>query len=242
MRPYLPGRKSLKHCCNIAMIVCLIVATKMVSASTVVEIIPSIDQGLHDRFNDGSFDEFVIITNSILQTTSFANSSQVGFDVRAAMEFDLAPAKLPGLKLHKAFFIGYVEGTGTPDGFTQLSFDLLGYAGEGMITLADATASDTKIGEFTIAAGFPGFGKHTIPLDKDFVASILDGDDYLGLLTRAELNTGSISIGSSERALNELLGRGPPTLRLLFVVPEPGTLGMITMITVICLTVRRRRI
>ena len=89
------------------------------SASTVVEIIPSIDQGLEDKFNDGTFDGFVDIRYGSLHTTSFSNSSQVGYDVRAVMEFNLTPARALGLHLSAASLIVYVEGTQTPPGYTE---------------------------------------------------------------------------------------------------------------------------
>lgn len=180
-----------------------------------IEVPVSVDGELIDRDFDGSFEN--IRQDGKLQVTSFRNSSQVPFDVRAALEFDLS-AVPTDRDLISASFVGVVSGTGTPPNTTELSFDLLGYSGNGLIELADAHASDTTVGVLTIPAGFPGFGPHEVALDREFVAARLLGGEVLGLLARSEENTGSIAIVSSRGSQAEQR----PLLRLT-LVPEPGT-------------------
>ena len=211
------------------------------SGMVVVDIIPTSDQEFHDRFHDGTFDDSFSPTNPVLSTTSFDNPSQVGIDARPVMEFDLTSARALGRELISASFISYVQGTSTPSGFTQLSFDLHGFAGNGIAEAADASLVGNQIGQLTITAGFPGFGRHEIPVDFDFVASSLAGNNFLGIVTRSDLNTGGISIGSSERSLDELNGRGPPTLRLVFV-PEPGSITLLFAVAVWLVGVGTRRL
>lgn len=197
------------------------------SALIYVDISPTVDGSLSDMFNDGSFEE-LLLTGTILQTTSFANSSQVGFDIRAALEFDLTPANL-GLVLHSATFVGFVDGISHPEGFAEISIDLLGYTGDGQVTLSDAHASDTTIGIYTTEAGIPGLGRRDSLLDKNFVAELLEGGDYLGILTRAHLNAGGITIRSSESTIIPEFDLAPPFLRLAFVVPEPSSIAFVAI-------------
>jgi hypothetical protein len=211
------------------------------TASSIVDLKPSIDQELQDNNMDGTFDEFIIITNSILQTTAHNGSGVVPVDRRGIMEFNLAPTQFAA-QLQSASFICYVEGTSTPPGFTQLSIDLFGYQGDGQITVGDAIATNTKIGRLTITAGFPGFGKHEVPLDTALVAGLLQNSNYFGIVTTMEVNHGGIVIGSREKSLNQQGTIGPPTLRLVFAVPEPASAGIVIGFGfVACVSVASRR-
>ena len=219
---------------------CFIASPLRTDAAIVVEIIPAIDQEIKDNHIDGTFDEFVVITNPSLQTIAFNGGSTVPLDRRAVMEFNLTPAQL-GLQLLSASFVGHVHGTSTPPGFTQLSMDLFGYAGDGQITAADATATTAQIGEFTIAAGLPGHGSHEVPLDASFIASMIAGSNYLGILTRIDVNTGGISIGSRETSVNAQFDTGPPRLRLIFAVPEPRALWSALPMAAVAVAMHRRK-
>src|SRR3954451_18956133 len=74
------------------LIVCWSLGARSLTASSIVDIKPAIDQELQDNHMDGTFDEFIIVTNSILQTTAFDGShGVVPVDRRGIMEFNLAP-------------------------------------------------------------------------------------------------------------------------------------------------------
>lgn len=167
---------------------------------------------------DGVFDE-LRGPSPFLQTTKFDQGVN-DVETRVVLEYDLASAPLDR-RLLSARFVATIGGTQTPAGFTELSMDLLGYAGDGQITFSDITATTTPIGVFTIpipASGVPV--RYSADLDVGYVAAEIASGTHLGLMTRKELDTGSITIRGVGGA--GFFANTDPVLVLAFV-PEPSS-------------------
>lgn len=187
-------------------------------AGVVVDAPPIADGMMWDKHNDDSF-ETLYLTAPNLNTQSFASANGiVGYEERSALEFNLVGLGGGG-PLIRAYLSVNVTGTSTPDGFAELTIDFRGYTGNGQVTLADAFASEIKIGELTVpGASFDAFGRHDVPLDLDFVRPYIGSANVFGILTYVPIDHGGITFESVDSFPIE----GRPYLRLVFAVPEPG--------------------
>jgi len=94
-----------------------------------------------------------------------------------------------------------------PGGDPGVAVDFLGYAGDGVLTLADATSTDAVVGRLETET----LGEATVALDPAFVQSLLRTGQHLGLVSR--LTGGQ----ATSFASLEFPFADPPTLNLEFV-------------------------
>ena len=199
-----------------AAIVCLAVPVSTSHALT-IDIPPTVDAAFIDGDVDGTFEELRLINPFGLQTTAFDQGVNDA-EVRGVVEYDLSAVPTDRALLG-AYFVASITATGTPNGFTELSMDLLGYDGDGQVTFDDITAPTVKIGTFVLPVPVADWTvRYTAALDLGFVSTAVKSGGFLGLMTRSEFETGSISVGSLE---SYPLDR-ETALRLVFV-PEPAS-------------------
>jgi hypothetical protein len=141
---------------------------------------PTLLKDLHPSCQAGvNYATGVISTGS---STVVQQSSLIGLDRRAAMEFSIG--NFPdGLDIVSAtldlHLTSYTHGTA---GYPLLS--VYGYAGNGSISLSDAVPSGSVIGQYSVNA----LGDISIPLNLAFIQSMLATSNYIGLTIIADDN------------------------------------------------------
>jgi hypothetical protein len=99
----------------------------------------------------------------------------------------------------------------TTGGSGSITVEAMGYAGDGLASLSDATATETLIGSKLITSVG---GDVTISLDKNYVASLLGQASHLGLRLTSATTGPVVDIAAMEYPL-----RDPATLIVKYFVP-----------------------
>lgn len=102
----------------------------------------------------------------------------------------------------------------TSSGLEPGNIDLLGYAGDGVLVTADATASANVVGTVTIPRGVNT--TYAIPLSTSFVQSLIGTSNFLGIATRTDQDE-SISFHSTESG--QAFPAQKPTLEIVYTSP-----------------------
>jgi uncharacterized delta-60 repeat protein len=177
----------------------------------VVSIIASVDGTVQDKEPDGVFE-----TLDTTSTLVFAGSYPSGYtsgDQRGVFEFNLSSLVSAGDIVSAS--LSFQPGQRGYRSSSLLNFSVYGYAGDGVVSLSDATSSSTLIGTFQADIN----GVYTIPLNASFIQSLRSTGSYFGIMLR-ELNIDYSYIGiySLEYGYTVL----KPTLNLSTLILPPA--------------------
>ena len=143
-----------------------------------------------DAYGDGVFEQLTTteptVTTAKLQPPRDQDRSLFEFNVSTIP--DNATVLSAALKLTASYRTG---------GYPAAVVDLLGYAGDGQLTTADASVSTTVVGNASITS----LTTYSIPLDAAFVQSLLGTATHVGIATRLISGAG-VSFHSTEAAPN----------------------------------------
>lgn len=151
----------------------------------------------------------------------------INLDRRAVMEFPLGSIPA-GATILSATFSGDAS---TISGSPQIEFH--GYAGDGVLEVADATRPFNLVAEI---AAFDSLGPFQHEINPAFVQSLLGSSSHLGLFAYASTEGPQFGIFSVEFA--QMFNPEPPTLTIEYI-PEPATAILLGFGA--CTVLRRRR-
>lgn len=155
------------------------------------QFFPAVDASVRDIQRDG------FGVNDSIRTSDARLLVQGGTGgSRSVLEFDLRSLPRDQIVKNAWLFFSTVSLVGGE--IINVPLDVMGYAGDGVVTSGDATRG-VRIGNRTITnATVPNQLKvHSISLDSMFVQS-LSGTGYLGLVLRNETTSDGIEIAASE--------------------------------------------
>ncbi|MFV2068625.1 MAG: Calx-beta domain-containing protein, partial [Pirellulales bacterium] len=167
------------------------------------------DTYVRDGDGDGTFDQLFPTNGSDLRT---AKRQPPRAEDRSILETDIsaipANATIVSAKLRlRTSFVAV--------GLLPSDIDFLGYSGDGVLSISDATASTTVIGMVTIPNTNTALANYTIPLDTTFIESLLGTTNFLGIATRTDQDE-SVSFYSTESGQ---LAASLPTLEIVYTTP-----------------------
>lgn len=186
----------------------------------VVTLGAAADANLADLNGDGTFESVNDLTPSgfglvVVNFQDFTPNSD--FERRAVIEFDLAP--LASAVAIQSLALTF-QTTSIANG--SHTVDVIGFAGDGVAALGDATQAGTLLGSYNYDT--LGLGVHTISLDGSPLQSLLGSASFLTLRLQSPDVTANTSIGSLEQGTFFT----PPSLRVEFqTVPEPSSLALV---------------
>jgi hypothetical protein len=214
-----------------------------------IQVLPTAEWTAYDQGRDGTFDT---VFNGDQYLGIAAGYS--GYDAqriphnesRGLVEFNLAGLAAGDTILSatlKFAIVGNSRFVDDPNPVTTAK--IIGFAGDGIVSLADATVAGP------IVASPPdnlfSFGPYSTPIDTNFVQGLVGNSNFLGL--RLEINQG-IAFTISDRLGVQFGDPGPaPTLVIEFEsprtnqVPEPGGLVLfgLSFAALTCFSCKRRR-
>ena len=160
----------------------------------------SVDGYATDLELDGVFDT-LDTTETLIKTSHYPPPS--GEEARGLIEFSLAGID-PSATVVSATLSGYVWTLAMNSAEPWVDVDIYGYAGDGALSLADASAQAQLVGQIKNAE----LDAFAVTLDPAFIQSLLGKADFVGLSLRIS-HGGQFFIGGSEMTFGD-----PPTLAL----------------------------
>jgi hypothetical protein len=154
---------------------------------------------------------------------------------RGAVEFNLAPIPSYANILAVSFLTSFDISTGTGN----LTVDFGVYPGDGIIEVADATATSTIAG--TVTRNVTQFTDPdlVIAIDPHQFSSVFNFDSIVGLnLWRDPASMGNSLVFNS---INNGRGAEPPTLSIIYTLPEPSGLWGVCLVPVMMQRWRRAK-
>jgi hypothetical protein len=139
-----------------------------------------------DTNRDGAYDK--IDSSSAILLTRNSTGSLVG-EERTLMEFDLTQFS-NALTINSAKLVLNANSRTTAGGVLP-NLKVFGYDGNGLVTIADATAAAAQVGQVSVA----NIGVQTINLDTSFIQS--EGGGYLGLRLQNPTVNGNYAVFDS---------------------------------------------
>ena len=183
-------------------------------AHAITVTLPTVSEGtIVDDGSNGSFE-------------TVEDGSGGGLSIR---QFENLVAERVGLEYNVSSIPNDAVVTGARFTFSTVSFtsntgrvvDVLGFAGNGSVTIADATAPAVPLGSYNSFTG--GLGAQTVNLNIASLQALLAGD-FVGLRLQAGAETVNTQIGSS--AFGGSIE--PPRLVIDYtVVPEPTSAALL---------------
>lgn len=208
-----------------AVVVCTIAAP--IAVADMIDIDPAADGSVQDVQHDGVFD---VVDPSDLDLRNFDLQS-FKLDSRGIAEFNLSG--IPAGAIVDSAALVFTIGSFTSS-TTSVFVDY--YAGNGLLTVDDATIAASGLGSFNAAA--LGLGQHSFGIPAEVVQNLLP-NGILGLRLTTPLNSGNTQLVSSAAD-----GSPPgPLLMVIYQVPEPSTmvLGAMALIGLAACGRRRRQ-
>ena len=161
---------------------------------------------------------------------------------RSALEFSLANI-VPGAVIQSASFSVQSRGTAVSGGL----FNIYGYSGDGVVTVADATQTATLIGSTPTQAGTPLYTIDATALIRSLVGTNASFAGFLITVSPQDQFFGNdLCSRESSAFVNEFCTAADlPTLTVNYsaaaTVPEPGTVALFGIAISGLASVRRRR-
>lgn len=164
-------------------------------------------------------------------------SRSPGSQANGLIEFDLLPV-VPVGQLQTATLHVYTANTGwTGSGpFEPLRIGFYMYPDDGVLDVLDATKLDHRVGSLTIGQGVNENFDGNIPVDVEYVRSLLGATRYLGM-TFVMDNDGGYGINNVFIPPNYVY---KPQLTFVFV-PEPASIWLAIAAGIACVAVVARR-
>jgi hypothetical protein len=189
-----------------------------VRANTIT-IVGSVDATISDTNGDGIFDSTTAENPSTfgLVVRQFENfSSSISFEDRAVIEFSLAGIAPTDTITGLTFTFGESSATSNSGRIVGV----YGFAGDGAISLADATAPATELASYDNWA--IGLGAHTLTLDPSTLQSLLGHTSYFAIRLQGD----QLSTNTSLNSLEENFGT-PPQITVTTAAPLPSPLRLL---------------
>lgn len=193
-----------------------------------IHLTPAVDGFAHDRALSGSFNSPVVTSANIpIQLLS-------GGEVRGMFEFDIRPVPLLASVESVSFQFRTVSFT-----TNTTEVEIFGYAGDGLLTVEDATRPGTLLTTYDPNA----VGIQTVDLGPAFLQSLLGTSDSLGLRLQGALPPVNMNIAGFESG-----AASSPQLIVEFsiaptaAVPEASSLSLLSIGMFVLFGWRLRRV
>lgn len=218
-----------------SVIACALLGLNSSTEAGMLTVVASVNANARDDGHDGTFDTlaFPEANSQPGLYAAYFNSPATDFEQRSLLEFDLS-GLAPGDAITSAKFHFAYSGNAIRIANPIIPLQMVGYAGDGVIDLGDATIAGNVVASAVDYYPIP-FGSKTVAIDPSYVQGLLGNTGFLGLrLEIVPSGTMFSAFGISSREANLDFFFAPrPTLEIEYTrattqpVPEPGSLALL---------------